>query len=86
MARLAPSNLNTGAIREKESGKYFVNDSRIDCELCRQTAPFFLPQRHLENEAIYHQREQLRLMEEEREFRREEWDTCSLEIIGYKLA
>ena len=85
MARLAPSNKQNGIIEESVPGAYHVKDTCIDCDLCRQTAPFFFARKNVGNVGYtYVQRQPLTLHEERA--CREALDACPVEAIGYKLA
>ena len=85
MARLAPSNEQNGIMEENVPGTYYLKETCIDCDLCRQTAPFFFARQHAGNAGYtYVQRQPLTLQEERA--CREALDACPVEAIGYKLA
>ena len=84
MARLAPSNDNGGIVPESVPGSYFVKETCIDCDLCRQTAPLFFARKNVGNAGYtYVQRQPLTLQEERA--CREALDACPVEAIGYKF-
>ena len=65
--------------------EYFVKDTCIDCDLCRQTAPQFFTRKHVGNMGMtYVQRQPLTLAEERS--CRDALEACPVEAIGYKLA
>jgi ferredoxin len=69
---------------EKLPGEYFVKETCIDCDLCRQTAPFFFSRMHIGNMGTtYVQRQPLTLMDERS--CRAALEACPVEAIGYKL-
>ena len=74
MARLAPS---SGT--EQEAGEYFIKDTCIDCDLCRNTAPLFFTRKHTANVT----RQPLAL--QEHRACRDALEACPVEAIGYKL-
>ena len=85
MARLAVSKVDRGIYEESASGAYCMKDAYIDCDLCRQTAPFFFARKQTGNVgSTYVQRQPLTLHEERA--RREALDACPVDAIGYKLA
>lgn len=80
MARLAPAPTAT----EDETGEYFVRDTCIDCDLCRQTAPLYFARKHVGNAGTtYVQRQPLTLSEQRS--CRDALEACPVEAIGYKL-
>ena len=65
-------------------GEYFVKDTCIDCDLCRQTAPLYFARKHVGNAGTtYVQRQPLTLSEER--LCRDALEACPVEAIGYKL-
>lgn len=67
-----------------EDGEYFVKDTCIDCDLCRQTAPLYFARTQVGNAGTtYVQRQPLTLAEER--FCRDALEACPVEAIGYKL-
>jgi ferredoxin len=75
----------SGTVEASAEGAYFVKDTCIDCDLCRQTAPFAFGRKHVGNAGYtYVERQPLTLQEER--MCRESLDACPVEAIGYKLA
>ena len=79
MARLAPSYPEIGNALECAPDALFVKQTSIDCDLCRQTAPFAFARKHVGNT-------RQRLALEEERLPREEFESCRPQAIGYKLA
>ncbi|MGZ8919978.1 MAG: ferredoxin, partial [Limisphaerales bacterium] len=62
MARLALAQKSSS---EEGTGEYFVNDTCIDCDLCRQTAPLYFARKHVGYAGTtYVQRQPLTLSEQ----------------------
>ena len=79
MARLAPSNGT-----QQEAGEYFIKDTCIDCDLCRNTAPLFFARKYTGNGGITTvERQPLTL--QEHHACRDALEACPVEAIGYKL-
>jgi ferredoxin len=80
MARLAPSQ----TAPEDGLGEYLAKDTRIDCDLCRQTAPLYFARKNLGNSgATYLQRQPH--THAEHQSCRDALEACPVEAIGYKL-
>ena len=80
MARLAPSQI----IPETVPEGFFVKDTCIDCDLCRQTAPQFFARKHVGNMGYTYVERQPLTLSDERACR-EALESCPVEAIGYKL-
>jgi ferredoxin len=79
MARLAPTNEFT-----ERAGEYFIKDTCIDCDLCRQTAPLFFTRRSVGNAGITEVPRQPLTLQEHHTCR-DALEACPVEAIGYKL-
>ena len=79
MARLAPPNGT-----EQEAGEYFIQDTCIDCDLCRNTAPLFFARKYTGNGGITTVTRQPLTLQEHRSCR-DALEACPVEAIAYKL-
>jgi ferredoxin len=80
MARLAQESV----VSEKLGGTYFVNETCIDCDLCRQTAPQFFVRKYAGAMGQTYVERQPMTVAEDRACR-DALEACPVEAIIYKL-